>query len=655
PKTGAAYVSFTDVVFEDWYRYSLLLRKANNYKYELGDTTTFSIYMDEPTTVQFSVKEDSIVRFNYTSLPSPLGAPALIGFIYRDSKEITYGALNIAILTRTVDSTNFYWHYMPAGTYKAFIINMNPSANGLFKISSQVYDLSEDSIPINTMTYPSDYPSEFATINLQPDSEFGGLKDPIGLNIEIPDIGQFRLNTTMLLANNSGATATISPTYLYTYNGTDSEYYSFGYPQPVFSLDGDSTTSDFFYIGAPTIWTGMTFDFSVLGAGGTMACYIYDGGWAVLSETNDGTSELTADGTIEFNLGDVDFNQWIRGTGGLDIDPNITETDYFWMRLDCTGNYATVPVLQELTLLNATVKGNLQYFLIGESGYEFDNYWGPSGITQPADITNLVISLDDYYPEYDSRVSSIIRGTDPMTIGFEAGTYKLLIIPEMWTYSGAVSVRLAVENYWDYAHHETYDIGVQTPILHARDITNYTLSGYSNITGTVYTYNLTTTYNHTESTLPYGGGESYFVLECSGEPYQWTQLVATVEGLGTGDYELYILQDLPWIGNAGPNAEWNTIATTVNTNRTFEFGVFSDSFILLFEVLSSEENVTFYLSLSQYNTVPLTTSDVKASYTPPLDPALVLALVIGIPAAAGAVVVIYVLKKKGKILTKRPT
>ena len=669
PDSGAMYISFTDTTFGDWYRYSLLVTKAENVNYVLGETlTTYSISMDEIKAIWFTLQKDSIVRFNYTSWLNPLGQPTLtalgtpFGFIFRDSKELERFDINTNFLTRTIDSTDFYWHYMPKGTYKAIIKNTDSLEEGIFQISSKVYEWSDETVPINDLTYPTTSPTEFVTIEFQPDSEFGSLKDPVGINIEIPDIGQFRLNTTMWLSNNTGAMATSTPSYIYSYNDTDSGYYSYGYPQPVFSLDGDSTANDFLYIGAPTIWTGMTFDFSVLGAGGTMTSYVYNGGWTVLSEDNDGTSELTTDGTIEFDVTDNDFNGWERGTGGIDIDPNITETDYFWMRLDCIGDYSggTVPVLQELTLLNTTILGDLQFILIGDSGYVYDDYWGPGGITQPTDITNLAVSLDDdiNVPDvYDSTDSLIIGGGDPNTVGFEAGTYKLLIIPEQWSYPGSVTIQFGVENYWDYAHRATYNINDLTPNpnLHAIDITNYTFAGYSNINGSIYNYGLTAEYNHTESELPFGGGESYFVLECYGDLYQWTQLVATVHGLGTGDYDLFLLQDLPWIGTGGPNGEEQfLLPTNVDYNTTYEFGVFSDHFILLFEVLSSEDNVTFYLSLSQYDTVPLITSDLRASYTPPLDPALVITLAIVIPSATGAVIVVYILKKKGRILTKRP-
>ena len=225
---------------------------------------------------------------------------------------------------------------------------------------------------------------------------------------------------------------------------------------------------------------------------------IYDGGWPTLAWENDGTSALTTDGTIEFNLGTGVFNNWIMGTGGLDIDPNIDENDYFWMRIDgITSTYTTVPVIQSLTLLNATLIGDLEYFLIGESGFLYDDYWGESGIYQPAEPTNLRVGIDSDISDYDDLDSWIIRGSGPYTNGIEPGTYKLLIIPELWTNPGSVYIQFAVENYWGYSNHTTYDIGALSPDvnLHARDITNYTSTGYSNINGLVYDYGLVTTMN----------------------------------------------------------------------------------------------------------------------------------------------------------------
>lgn len=665
-KSGYAYVSLTDDDFGDWYRYTLYLTKASSEQYTLGDTTIFSISMDEAKAIQFTLREDSIVRFNYTSLPNPAGAPALnsLGsanaYIYRDSKEFMCYDINTAKLTRTVDSTLLRWHYMPAGTYIGVIRNTNPFANGLFKVSSQVYEWSDDAIPINTLTYPQTAPTEFVTVEFGPDSEFGSLKDPVGIDIEIPELGQFRLNTSMWLSDNPGLNTSFSPILLSTYNSTDGEYYSYGYPQPVFSLDGSSTTSDYLYIGAPNIWTGMTFDFSVLGVGGNMELDIYDGGWSTLAWENDGTSALTTDGTIEFNLGTGVFNNWIRGAGANDIDPNIDENDYFWMRIDgITSTYTTVPVIQSLTLLNATLIGDLEYILIGESGFQYDDYWGEGGIYQPAEPTNLMVGIDSDISDYDDLDSWIIRNTGPYFSGIEPGTYKLLIIPELWTNPGSVYIQFAVENYWGYSNHTTYDIGALSPDvnLHVRDITNYTSTGYSNITGLVYDYGLVTTMNYTEMNPGVTSNQAYFVVEVDGTAYQWTQLVIATENVSVTGYDLYLVQDLPWIDSSGPNKEISDLLLDDQyDNTTIEFGVFSDHFYLVFEYYGAGNNIAkFMLSISQYDTEILTTSDVKASYTPPLSTAAILALAIGIPAAAGAVVVIYVLKKKGKILTKRPS
>ena len=61
------------------------------------------------------------------------------------------------------------------------------------------------------------------------------------------------------------------------------------------------------------------------------------------------------------------------------------------------------------------------------------------------------------------------------------------------------------------------------------------------------------------------------------------------------------------------------------------------------------------LSLSQYDTTMLTTRVPVATYVPPLDP-LIIILAIVIPASVGAAIaVLLILKKKGKILTKRPS
>ncbi|TKJ21638.1 MAG: hypothetical protein CEE43_09435 [Promethearchaeota archaeon Loki_b32] len=664
PKSGAAYISFTDIIFGDWYRYSLFLSKIETVQYTLGENlTTFMLSNEERKAIEFSLREDSIVRFNYTSLapefPEIYAFTAAKRFIYRDSSEFECFDINMRLMERTFGSTTFYYHYMPAGTYRAIIKNTVAGVDGVFQITSKVYDWADESVPVNNLSSPYLYPSELITLEFGADDYFPSIKDPIGIDIQLPEIGQFILNTTIWASDNP-ETATGFPSYLYMYNSTGpADYYSFGYPQPVFSLDGDSTVGDFLYIGSPTRWAGMAFDFSVLGASGTMEPYVYNGGWQLISEDSDGTSELTADGTIEFDITDSDFTGWDLGTGGLIIDPAITEADYYWMRLECTGDYSvgTVPIIQQLTLLNNTIEGNVFFRLLGETGYEYADYLGTGGITQPSTETGLEVNLDDDLGSsfnWEDRDSYIVRGSYPLIIGMEERTYKLIILPESWDYEGTVRIQFAIEDYWGYHHQETYDIPTisPTPSLHAIDITNYTLSGYSNLTGPYNNYGLTTQYDHTETTLGFAGDVSYFALHCHGNAYQWTQLIVTMQGVS--NYELYLIQDLPWITNGGPNMEVATIDTNVGVNRTFEFGVFNEDFILLFQVEDVAVDIKFYISLSQYDTETLLTLDKKASYTPPIDIILVLAIVI--PAAVGgAIVVVYVLKKKGKILTKRPS
>ncbi|KKM84768.1 hypothetical protein LCGC14_1295840 [marine sediment metagenome] len=91
-------------------------------------------------------------------------------------------------------------------------------------------------------------------------------------------------------------------------------------------------------------------------------------------------------------------------------------------------------------------------------------------------------------------------------------------------------------------------------------------------------------------------------------------------------------------------------------NSTYEFGVLTNHFYLLFEIDASDDLVTFRIDLNQYNTTTLYSNEITASYNPPSNgDSLVLILAIVIPSVAGAaVVVIYVLKRKGRILTKTP-
>jgi hypothetical protein len=671
PNSGAAYISFNDVQYGAWYRYSLFLSEIEVSDYNIGDNiTSIRVSRDQRKAIDFTIEQDSFVRFNFTEWGdgdakiSSMGTDR--GFIFKDAKKLDCYEVLSPIETKTVDSMNFYYYYFPAGEYEAIIKNTFIQYDGVLQISSNFVEWANDTIPVNSLAYPEVDASQYITLEFGPDEYYSSLKEAQWIGINITEPGQYRLNTTIWTTDNSGASATGGVSQLYTYNATDSgSYHSFGYPQPAFSTDGDTTASDFLYIGASTRWTGMLLNFSIPGTGtGTIGLDVFTGvgGWDPLSWTSDGTSDLNQDGVIEFLLTDDDFTDWTKGTGIIDIDTSIDQDEYYWLRIDCINTYhlGTVPIIELITLLNHTIRGDVNFVLLRESGYQYYDTWGPSGVDQPDQPVGWRVSRDEEFDddgtlEYDSEEDFIIESTEPYTIGFEEGLYKLLIVPENWDYSGSIKIRFAVENYWPYKAHATYNISALTPYpnLHLFDINNYTATGYGHYNDTLYNYGLIKTYNHTEVSLgSISGDQAYFLLEVYGKAYQWTQLVVAMQNVT--DYDLYLLQDLPWISNNGPNSEvkipltgWDNVAA----NKTYEFGVHVDHFFLLFQVndIFPNEIMTFRIALSQYDTTELYASEITATYTPPgpdLGP-LIIILLIAVPSAIGvAVVVVYVVKKR---------
>ncbi len=667
PNSGAAYISFNDAQYGQWYRYSVFLSEIEVSDYNIGDNiTSIRVSRDQRKAIDFTIEQDSFVRFNFTEWGdgdakiSSMGTDR--GFIFKDAKKLDCYEILSPIETKTVDTMDFYYYYFPVGEYEAIIKNTDYQCDGVLQISSNFVEWANDTIPVNSLTYPEVDASQYITLEFGPDEYYSSLKEAQWIGINITEPGQYILNTTIWATDNSGASATGGVSQLYTYNATDTSYYSFGYPQPAFSTDGSSTQNDLLFIGASTRWTGMLFNFSIPGSvGGFMTPWVYTtGGWSTMSHS-DGTSELTQDGVIEFTLTDNDFRDWTRGAGSYAIDPSIDENDYYWSILQCTSDYSTVPIIELITLLNQTIRGDVNFALLRESGYEYCDTWGPTWLDQPIQPDGLRVSRDednDFFGtlEYDSDESFIIESSEPFTIGFEEGLYKLLIVPENWDFSGSIRIRFAVENYWPYKAHATYNISALTPYpnLHLFDINNYTATGYGHNNDTLYNYGLIKTYNHTEVSLgSVGFDRAYFLLEVYGKAYQWTQLVVAMQNVS--NYDLFLLQDLPWVDNYGPNYEvinpisgdWDNVAV----NKTYEFGVHVDHFFLLFKAndIFPNEIMTFRIALSQYNTTALYASEITATYTPPvpdLGP-LILTLLIAIPSAIGvAVVVVYVVKKR---------
>jgi len=214
---------------------------------------------------------------------------------------------------------------------------------------------------------------------------------------------------------------------------------------------------------------------------------------------------------------------------------------------------------------------------------------------------------------YDSDASPIIKSGDPWTIGFEEGTYKLLIIPEHWDYTGKINIDFAIGNHWGYHVKDSYTIDSQ-PLAYPMNITDGpVIPGLHLYNYSTYPYDLEKTFNNTEVEIL--DNEGYFVLDCSGTAYDWTQLVLAFQNITNVD--IWLMQDLPWVDNDGPNYEVRHLASTA-INDTFEFGVLSDHFTLIFEYVDAgiNEIIGFKIGLNQYDTGILTTSALMAVAVP---------------------------------------
>lgn len=663
PESGDAYISFTDTGYGDWYRYSLFLSEIEVFDYDIGENlTTYRVLSDEIIAIEFEIQEESFIRFNYSSLDDPAGQPYIKAlettnaFIFRDSKSLQSFDEITPLLTTTIDSEEFHYYYMSAGIYKAIIKNNNPINDGAFQISSRVVEWADDNIPINSLTYPNNNPSQFTTLEFEPDVYYTNLKQGIGIDINITEPGQYRLNVTVLnLENLTISPDPGSPSAIIVYNSSEGTYHDWTIEalDPLKSFPGfsdDATQKDdMLFIAYNQKWSDMKFNFSQLGdcSPALKFGYFCYTGTDFSGEVNgiDTTDRFKSNGTISIDTNDVDYINWIKGA---DFDvPNINENDSYWIAIKVEGkDYTTLPYIQSITILNQTqpssetIFGSLNFALVRDSGYDYGDYWNPSD--QPSVAQVLGASFETF----------LIEADQPYFIGAEEGIYKLLIIPEIQS-DDPLMIKVAVENFWSYRHQKTYDI-TSEPNLYQYQINNYTDSGYAHGNGTLHHYNLTTTYNHLKSMPTDLGQNSYFVIECFGQAYQWTQLVVACENVT--EYNLYLSQDLPWIDNNGPNSEIAMLTPLApgTTDSTYEFGVYNDHFYLIFETLASDDMVTFKIDLHQYDTAQLLASAVVASQKPQDSIALILGLAIGIPVAASIIVIIYVLKRRGRILTKTP-
>ena len=680
PITGYAYLSFIDGPNVGPYKNTLFLRKISEVEHTIGgNLTAIKVSKDQRVAINFKIQNDSFVRFNYTQVGSGNTQISSFGInngiIFEDSKNIKGYEIFTPIETKSVNGMDFFYYYLPNGTYQAILKNEFVDYDSVLQISSKLIALENSPIPINYLAYPETNPTQFITLEFGPDEFYSSLKQAKWIDIDIQETGQYRLNVTLLSSDIlDDLPAMINPSAVVVYNSSatpGSRYTDFTSEAldplesfPAFSTDTvGEQSSDTLFIAYTEKWQNMEFNFSQVGVKENPSLDIDFFTWDGFDFNNEffpiiePTNDFTQNGTIVNDLDDIDYINWIKGA---DFDlPNINEDEFYWLaiRITTSTDFSSLPFIQFIALTNNLITGDINFALVRESGYTNSDYWE---VIAPPDL-NVVLNIEVLNSSFSAEEWLFGTTNEPYILGLEEGNYKLLIIPDGWSYGGPIDIQFTIENYWPYRHQDSYNITAISPEpnLHMWQINNYTASnnysamGYAHSNGTIYNYELIATYNDTESELSYGGSNSYFVIEGFGEAYQWTQLVVSCNNVSA--YELYLMQDLPWIDNTGPNGEVMNIPFKA-INSTYEFGVLSNHFYLLFEVDASDDLVTFRIDLNQYDTTYLYSNEITASYSPPSNgDILVLTLAIVIPTVAGAaVVVVYVLKKKGRILTKTP-
>jgi len=658
-ETGDIYVSFSEQNYDDLFRYSLFLTEMPVLQWNMTDPLKIiKVSKDEVKGVEFTIDDDLFVRINATSygdgVPTWASLSYFGGFILKNASKITGFDEITPIESKTADNMDFYYYYLPKGNYEFFVANIFPQYDGVLQLSIEFVEFNSATIPINNLVYPNRFATSFSAVEFTPDEYYTSLKNAQWFEINITEPGQYKLNVTMNAVSNPGAASYGYPSYLYTYNATDLTYYDSAYPIPAFSTDPSATTSDYFYIGFSCPYTGILINFTTPGnVGSDIDIQIYDGSWSNtdLPVINDGTQDLSQNGTIEFDTTTLYFNSWEKGAGGIDFPDIENEDDYYWLRFDSDPpTFTTIPIIELITLLNITLTGDVNIRLLKDSGYQYCDFWETTpSAADDLNIDGLRVNLDEDLDDnslsfaYDSRANWMMNSDEPYTIGFEEGVYKLLVIPEQWCYTGPVTINLAIENFWGWDVKTEYNI-TTNPIVHPWQITQGLVNASFVYNYTTYPYEQIITRNNTLVDW----GTSKLIVNCYGSALDWTQLIVCINNVSS--YDLYLMQDLTWIDNFGPNDEIKAIDTGVSDNSTFEFGVLTDDFTLIFVFDELDETITFKLGLSQYNTTKLYIEAPVVEAGVPIDPVMLVVIIIIISSIAGAaVVIVIILKKKGRI------
>jgi hypothetical protein len=389
PKTGYTYISVTDVTATGPYLASLYLKEIPAVDYNIGDNVTnIRVSRDERKAIDFTVEQDSFVRFNYTEWGegdaeiNTMGTTD--GFIFKDAKKLDCYEVLSPLEIKSAGTMNFYYYYFPAGEYEAIILNDDPLYDGVLQISSEYVYYANATIPITSLSYPLTNPTSALTGQFQPDAFYSSLKQGQVFDINIAETGQYRFNWSIFASDNLAQIPTsANPSVVLVSNVTYEEYYDYTTKSHTFlqSFPAFETSSDYLYIAYTGKWHDMHFNMSQLGTGGGVDQEVdvfHSNTWNRVDLDYEDTGNFqTANGSwvmdIYFDT-DSDFEAWSKGVGTtFDID-GIDEDLYYWLRFDCDNPYTTLPYFDIISLSNITMHGDVNFALVRDSGYEYCDF-----------------------------------------------------------------------------------------------------------------------------------------------------------------------------------------------------------------------------------------------------------------------------------------
>jgi hypothetical protein len=663
PITGDIYISCISRDYWSNYRNRFYCEKVTPQTFTLNGTETIQISRYERKAFDFTLEEDTFLRVNTTVIGT--AGTAFYGwsgqtaswtagsFTYLDTLK-TWCAQPISALDTKTENYTYGYYYLPKGDYEFLVRNSLASQNqdGVIVITTSFVDYDNASIPVQTLAYDTYYhrdmesPTAFAQLIFKADDYEQSLKKAKWVEVNITKPGQYYVNATIWKSYNTHTLQPyVYPSYVLVRNDTDGSIKDFtaealdqspnGYFE-LHSLDPDSTFDDACYVAYPQKWHDIELNFTQAGtATGRIDLDVWEApGWSDIPFA-DTTNDCQNNGTLTLSMTSSNYGDWDRGAP-FDV-PGIDERLYYWLRIHCDQDWDGVPIVNHIRLSNTTLIGDLNWLWVRDSPYQFCDYW----TMDATDIDDLgPVALMDGY-ENDSNAGYIDFWTYQ---GIESDVVKFLIIPEMWSYPGDIVVGVSVHCFNSYNLANAYNI-TANPIIGPWQIQDGVAAPLGSVLFNYTTYpafSINHQFNSTRYTDPSTGLVRY-IINCTGSYLNWTQLICAVQNVSS--YSVYLVQDLPWVSNTGPNShELLTIDSGQSNNMTYEFGVLNGNFYIIFDLNPSAELVTLKVCLTQYNTAKLY---LEAPVVPvaPIIPGYPLLITLGVSITA-VVVIAYTIRKR---------